>query len=160
VQIPPLSPRRNAYAQRFARTARTKVTDRMLILGERHLRVVMAKYQTHYNRRRTRQGRQLHPSRPGHPAADLAQKRVMRRTEVPQGYRAAEETVRISYVESGWAAERTSSKRLIRLILIRRPRIVDIPAVSMRLPPPRCRFEPGPARWSLAIIDARQGKHG
>ena len=68
--------------------------------------------------------------------------------------------LRISYVESGWAAERTSSQRLVRLILIRRPRIVDIPAVSMRLAPPRCRFEPGPARWSLAIIDARQGKHG
>src|SRR6266581_4870974 len=28
----------------------------------------------------------------------------------------------------------------MRLILIRRPRIVVIPAVSMRLPPPRCRL--------------------
>jgi putative transposase len=79
VKIPPRSPRANAYAERFVLTARTEVTDRMLILGERHLRVVMAKYETHYNGRRPHRGRQLHPPRPDHPAADLAQKRVKRR---------------------------------------------------------------------------------
>ena len=34
VTIPPRSPRANAYAERFVLTARTEVTDRMLIFGQ------------------------------------------------------------------------------------------------------------------------------
>ena len=45
VKIPARSPRANAYAERFVLTARTEVTDRMLIFGERHLRAVMAGYE-------------------------------------------------------------------------------------------------------------------
>ncbi len=51
VQIPPRTPRANAFAERFVLTARTEVTDRMLIFGERDLRVVMAEYAAHYNGR-------------------------------------------------------------------------------------------------------------
>jgi len=40
--------RGNAYAERFVLTARTEVTDRMLIFGRRHLRTVLAQYETHY----------------------------------------------------------------------------------------------------------------
>jgi transposase InsO family protein len=51
-KIPPQSPRANAYAERFVLTARTEVTDRMLIFGERHLRRTLDEYARHYNGRR------------------------------------------------------------------------------------------------------------
>ena len=57
-------------------TARTEVTDRMLIFGERHLRAVMAEHQAHYNGRRPHRSRQLYPPRPGHPAAGPSQQRI------------------------------------------------------------------------------------
>ena len=79
VKIPPRSPRANAYAERFVLTARTEVTDRMLIFGERHLRSVLAEYARHYNGRRPHRSRQLRPPRPDHPVADLSQKRIKRR---------------------------------------------------------------------------------
>ena len=79
LKIPPRSPRANAYAERFVLTARTEVTDRMLIFGERHLRAVMSEYETHYNGRRPHRSRQLHPPRPDHPAADLSQHQIRRK---------------------------------------------------------------------------------
>ena len=79
VKIPPRSPRANAYAERFVLTARTEVTDRMLIFGERHLRTVLTEYARHYNGRRPHRSRQLRPPRPDHPAADLSQQRIKRR---------------------------------------------------------------------------------
>ena len=79
VKIPPRSPRANAYAERFVLTARTEVTDRMLIFGQRHLRTILAEYEAHYNGRRPHRGRQLHPPRPDHPVADLSQERIKRR---------------------------------------------------------------------------------
>jgi putative transposase len=51
-KIPPRSPRANASAERFVLTARTEVTDRMLIPGERHLRSVPAEHARHSNGRR------------------------------------------------------------------------------------------------------------
>ena len=47
VKIPPQSPRANAYAERWVRTARAEVTDRMLIAGPRHLRAVLDEYASH-----------------------------------------------------------------------------------------------------------------
>jgi transposase InsO family protein len=79
VKIPPRSPRANAYAERFVLTARTEVTDRMLIFGERHLRTILAEYETHYNGRRPHRSRQLRPPRPDHPVTDLSQERITRR---------------------------------------------------------------------------------
>ena len=73
------APRMNAYAERFVLTARTEVTDRMLIFGERHLRTILAQYEAHYNGRRPHRSRQLCPPRADHPAADLSQQRIQRR---------------------------------------------------------------------------------
>src|SRR6266487_4110298 len=78
VKIPPRSPCPNAYAERFILTARTEITNRMLIFGERHLRAVLAEYEAHYNGRRPHRSRQLHPPRPDHPPSDLFQKRIKR----------------------------------------------------------------------------------
>ena len=71
--------RANAYAERFVLTARTEVTDRMLIFGERHLRAILAQYETHDNGRRPHRSRQLRPPRPDHLVADLSRKRIQRR---------------------------------------------------------------------------------
>jgi putative transposase len=79
VKIPPRSPRANAYAERFVLTARTEVTDRMLIFGERHLRTILAEYEAHYNGQRPHRSRQLRPPQPDHPVADLTRKRIQRR---------------------------------------------------------------------------------
>ena len=80
VKIPPRSPRANAYAERFVLTARTEVTDRMLIFGQRHLRTILAQYEAHYNGRRPHRSRQLRPPRPDHPVADFSQARIQRRS--------------------------------------------------------------------------------
>ena len=79
MKIPPRSPRANAYAERFVLTARTEVTDRMLIFGERYLRTILAKYEAHYNGWRPHRSRQLRPPRPDDLAADLSQERIQRR---------------------------------------------------------------------------------
>jgi putative transposase len=61
VKIPPRSPRANAFSERWVRTVRAEVTDRMLIAGPRHLRVVLDEYAAHYNRHRPHRGRNLRP---------------------------------------------------------------------------------------------------
>jgi len=75
----PRMPRMNAYAERFVLTARTEVTDRMLIFGQRHLRTVLAEYAAHYNGRWPHRSQQLRPPRPDHPVADLCHERIQRR---------------------------------------------------------------------------------
>ena len=51
----------------------------MLIVSERHLRIVMARYARHCNGRRPHRGLQLQPPRPDHPVADLSQEQIKRR---------------------------------------------------------------------------------
>jgi putative transposase len=61
VKIPPRSPRANAYAERWVRTVRSEVTDRMLVIGSRHLRAILDEYVAHYNQHRPHRARNLRP---------------------------------------------------------------------------------------------------
>ena len=51
LKIPARCPRANALAERWVLTARTECTGRMLIAGERHLRVVLEEYAIYYKQR-------------------------------------------------------------------------------------------------------------
>jgi putative transposase len=79
VRIPPRCPRANCFAERFVRTVRAELTNRILIFNQRHLRLVLAEYVRHYNGRRPHRGRDLRPPQPTHPVADLSHERITRR---------------------------------------------------------------------------------
>jgi putative transposase len=61
IKTPVQSPRANSFAERFVGTLRRECLDHILILGERHLRKVLAEYVRHYNGHRPHQGRQQQP---------------------------------------------------------------------------------------------------
>ena len=67
VPAAPEAPRVNAIAERFVRTARAECTDRMLIAGERHSRIILAEYVEHYNTGRSHQGHGLNLRAPDYP---------------------------------------------------------------------------------------------
>ncbi len=50
----------------------------MLILGEWHLRAVLAEYVRHYNGRRPHRSRELRPPLPTYPMAGLSSQRIRR----------------------------------------------------------------------------------
>jgi putative transposase len=62
VRIPPRCPQANCFAERFVGTIKAELTDRMLIFGERHLRIVLGQYVRHYNGRPHRALGQLAPA--------------------------------------------------------------------------------------------------
>jgi putative transposase len=81
IKTPVRSPRANSFAERFVGTLRRECLDHVLILGERHLREVLAEYARHYNGHRPHQGLQQEPPlrQPGH-AVDIT--RIERRRVV------------------------------------------------------------------------------
>jgi putative transposase len=68
IRTPVRSPRANSFAERFVGTLRREWLDDVLILGERHLREVLAEYARHYNGHRLHQSLQQEPPSPATPA--------------------------------------------------------------------------------------------
>uniref|UniRef100_UPI00404B6021 integrase core domain-containing protein n=1 Tax=Cephaloticoccus sp. TaxID=1985742 RepID=UPI00404B6021 len=56
VRTPPSSPNCNAYIERFHRSFKTEVAERMIFLGEAHLRRAVDEYLVYYHRERNHQG--------------------------------------------------------------------------------------------------------
>ena len=79
VEIPPLCPRANCFAERFVLTIHTERTDRMLIFGKRHLRQVLTGYAAHYNTARPHRALRLRPPRPTSPVPEPIHGGIRRR---------------------------------------------------------------------------------
>ena len=56
VRTPYHAPNANAYAERFVRSIKHECLNRVILLGERHLRQTIAAYVEHYHRERNHQG--------------------------------------------------------------------------------------------------------
>jgi len=56
VQTPFQAPNANAHAERFVRSIKSECLDRVIVLGERHLRQTIREFMTHYHRERNHQG--------------------------------------------------------------------------------------------------------
>jgi putative transposase len=61
IKAPVRSARANSRAERFVGTLRRECLDHVLILGERHLRKILAEYVRHYNWHRPHQSRGQEP---------------------------------------------------------------------------------------------------
>src|SRR5918993_395269 len=70
LRTPMRAPRANAFAERWVGTVRRELLDRMLIVGCRQLRSVLAEYVDHYNGHRPH--RALEPAPPLQPSVPVA----------------------------------------------------------------------------------------
>lgn len=82
----PRTPRMNAICERVIGTLRRELLDRTLILGERHLSLVLREYVIHYNCHRPHQSRQQRPPDiETQPVRDVAELRSVRRQSAVAG---------------------------------------------------------------------------
>jgi putative transposase len=80
IRTPVRAPRANAIAGRWISSARRECLDRMLITGERHLRLVLDEYLDHYNSHRPHRAlQQGPPSGLPHQPVPVANVRALRR---------------------------------------------------------------------------------
>jgi putative transposase len=80
LRTPVRAPRANAYAERWVGTVRREVLDRILVVGCRQLRSVLAEYVDHYNGHRPHRALgQAPPLGPAEPPVILPAGRVVRR---------------------------------------------------------------------------------
>jgi putative transposase len=83
IKTPVQAPRANAIAERWIGSARRECLDRMLITGERHLRLVLDEYVDHYNTHRPhRTLQQSPPAGRARPPAQVAGMHVVRRDKL------------------------------------------------------------------------------
>ena len=55
VKLPPQSPNRNAYAERFVRSIKESCLERMILFGEDSLRKAIREFVAHYHTERNHQ---------------------------------------------------------------------------------------------------------
>jgi putative transposase len=79
LKTPPQAPQANAIAERWVGSARRERTDRLLIVGERHLRAVLDAYAAHYNGHRPHRSLQQRPPHPTHTPTALSGSTIRRR---------------------------------------------------------------------------------
>jgi transposase InsO family protein len=80
IRTPFRSPRVNAHAERWVRTARRECLDHLLILSRRHLDAVLAEFVEHYNRVRPHRALGLDTPEPRRrPASPLGTSRILGR---------------------------------------------------------------------------------
>ena len=140
IKAPVRSPRANAYAERFVRTARAECLDWVLVLGRRHLEAVLREYFAHYNTGRPHRGLGLSV-----PTGGLRRGAVVVRCQSPRRAR--------------WTDPRVPTGRGIALSA-RRDRENPIACLRQHLtsatarrhihaapPAPRCALRPAIASW-------------
>jgi len=82
----PRTPRMNAICERVNGTLRRELLDRILIVGERHLALVLREYVAHYNGQRPHQSRrQRPPDIEAQPVRDVPDLQSVRRKRVVAG---------------------------------------------------------------------------